>query len=53
MEALLLKVYDEYYHFYKYKKNRPDNWDTKLHIQKEETLTKPKTLIEDEPSQSE
>ena len=54
METLLLKVYDEYYHFYKYRKNAPSNWDTQLHVQKEETITKPKTLIEDvETTQSE
>lgn len=47
METLLLKVYEEYYHFYKYRKNAPANWGTQLHVQKEETITKPKTLIED------
>jgi hypothetical protein len=44
MEKLLLKVYEEYYHFYMYKMRRPNNWDEKLIILKEETITKPKIV---------
>jgi hypothetical protein len=45
MEKLLIKVYDEFKMFYKYKtKNIPSNYGDDLKIQKEETVTKPKTV---------
>jgi len=48
MERLLLKVYEEYNHFYMYKQRKPANWNQKLKIMKEETVTKPKIVdVED------
>jgi hypothetical protein len=51
MEALLLKVYEEFYHFYVYKQRKPHNWGRKLTIQKEETITRPK-VVESEDQDS-
>ena len=46
METLLLKVYEEYKYFYMHKSRRPSNWDHKLTILKEETITQPKVFEE-------
>ena len=48
MEWLLLKVYDEFYHFYENKQRKPDNWGNDLKISKEETLTQPKIYEQEE-----
>lgn len=48
METLLKEVYVEYNRFYEFKRNRPSNWDKKLEIKKEETVTRPKPFPEDE-----
>jgi len=48
MQALLLKVYEEYFHFYQYKHRKPLNWGAKLKIVKEETLNKPKVVEAEE-----
>lgn len=50
MEALLLKVYDEFYYFYLHKLRKPDNWGRRLKIIKEETITQPKVFEFEEPS---
>ena len=42
MEKLLLKVYDEFFYFYRYKQRKPANWGRRLYIKKDETLTRPK-----------
>lgn len=48
MEKLLLKVYEEFNHFYAYKQRKPANWNQKLKIEKEESVTKPKIVDIDE-----
>ena len=48
METLLKEVYIEYNKFYEYKRNRPSNWNQKLEIKKEETVTRPKPFPEEE-----
>ena len=49
MEILLLKVYEEFHHFYKYKvRNVPINWGQELKIIKEEIITKPKAIDQTE-----
>ena len=48
METLLKEVYIEYNKFYEYKRNRPLNWNQKLEIKKEETVTRPKAFPEEE-----
>ena len=48
MEYLLKKVYDEYKHFYRYKQKKPHNWDKLLKIKKEETVTRPKAVPEND-----
>lgn len=50
MESLLLKVYDEFYYFYLHKQRKPENWNKKLKIVKEETITQPKVFEQDEPN---
>lgn len=49
MEALLLKVYDEYYYFYLHKQRKPANWNKRLRIIKEESITQPKVYDFEEP----
>lgn len=48
MEILINEVYEDYYKFYQYRKNRPANWDHDLKIKKEETVTRPKPFPEQE-----
>jgi len=48
VETLLKKVYEEYFYFYQYKTRKPANWGSKLEILKEETVTRPKVLENEE-----
>ena len=48
MEKLLQQVYIEFYHFYQYKQRKPHNWGKHLKIVKEETITKPKQIPDEE-----
>lgn len=48
MEYLLKKVYEEYKHFYRYKQRKPANWDKLLKIKREETVTRPKSVPEND-----
>lgn len=44
MEKLLLKVYEEFYHFYQYRNRKPALWGNKLEIIREESITQPKVF---------
>lgn len=48
MEKLLLQVYDEFYYFYRNKRNKPKLWGQKLKIIKLESITQPKVFDNEE-----
>ena len=48
METLLKEVYEDFFKFYEYRKHRPSNWNHDLKIIKEESVTRPKVMVEDE-----